>query len=107
MKPSKHKMTVLSQIFKLIPRNLIPKLANEFGIDRQSRVFSPTSHVLALVEPLSSPCRAWRQNGQTVSAGYECPGQRGFISWWLASRLSTGTDGGVNVRNLCTPVTRA
>ena len=44
MKPSKHKMTVLSQIFKLIPRNLIPKLANEFGIDRQSRVFSPTSH---------------------------------------------------------------
>ena len=49
MKPSKHKMTVLSQIFKLIPRNLIPKLANDFGIDRQSRVFSPTSHVLALV----------------------------------------------------------
>ena len=49
MKPSKHKTTVLSQIFKLIPRNLIPKLANEFGIDRQSRVFSPTSHVLALV----------------------------------------------------------
>ena len=49
MKPSKHKMIVLSQIFKLIPRNLIPKLANEFGIDRQSRVFSPTSHVLALV----------------------------------------------------------
>ena len=49
MKPSKHKMTVLSQIFKLIPRNLIPKLANEFGIDRQSRVFSPTNHVLAFV----------------------------------------------------------
>lgn len=49
MKPSKYKITVLSQIFKLIPRNLIPKLANEFGIDRQSRVFSPTSHVLALV----------------------------------------------------------
>ena len=43
------KMTVLSQIFKLIPRNLIPKIANDFGIDRQSRVFSPTSHVLALV----------------------------------------------------------
>ena len=59
------------------------------------------------MEPLSSPCRAWRQNDQTVSAGYECPGQRGFISWWLASRLSTGTDGGVSVRNLCTPVTCA
>ena len=38
MKPSKHKMTVLSQIFKLIPRNLIPKLANEFGIDRAGGV---------------------------------------------------------------------
>ena len=49
MKPSKHKMTVLSQIFKLIPRNLLPKLANDFRIDRQSCVFSPTSHVLALV----------------------------------------------------------
>ena len=49
MKPSKHKMTVLSQIFKLIPRNLIPKLANNFKVDKQSRIFSPTSHVLALV----------------------------------------------------------
>ena len=49
MKLSKHKMSVLSQIFKLIVRNLIPKFANEFGVDRQSRVFSPTSHVLALV----------------------------------------------------------
>lgn len=42
-------MTVLSQIFKLMPRNLISKLANAFGIDKQSHVFSQTSHVLALV----------------------------------------------------------
>jgi len=49
MNPSKHKMTVLSQIFKLIPRNLIPKLAREYGVDKQSRSFSPTSHVLALM----------------------------------------------------------
>lgn len=48
MKLSKHKMTVLSQIFKLIPRNLIPKLANDFGIHKQTRVFSPTTHVLSL-----------------------------------------------------------
>ena len=47
MKPFKHKMTVLSQICKLIPRNLIPKLANAFGIDRQFRVFSPASYVLS------------------------------------------------------------
>lgn len=48
MKPFKHKMTVLSQIFKLVPQNLIPKLANEFGIDRQFQVFSPASYVLSL-----------------------------------------------------------
>ena len=59
------------------------------------------------LEPLSSPCRAWRKNGQTVSSGYECPGQRGFISWWSAPWLSTRTSGGVSVRNLCTPVTCA
>jgi hypothetical protein len=49
MNPSKHKMTVLAQIFKLIPRNLIPKLAHEHGVDKQSRTFSPVSHVLALM----------------------------------------------------------
>jgi len=49
MNPSKHKMSVLSQIFKLIPGNLIPKLAREHGVDKKSRTFTPTSHVLALV----------------------------------------------------------
>ena len=49
MNPSKHKMTVLEQIFKLIPRNLIPKLAREHGVDKRSRAFSPVSHVLALM----------------------------------------------------------
>ena len=49
MNPSKHKMSVLSQFFKLIPENLIPKLAAEHGVDKQSRSFSPGSHVLALV----------------------------------------------------------
>ena len=49
MNPSKHKMTVLAQIFKLIPRNLIPKLAHEYGVDKQSRAFNPTSHVFALM----------------------------------------------------------
>jgi hypothetical protein len=49
MNPSKHSLTVLAQLFKLIPRNLIPKLANEYGVSRKSRQFSPTSHVLALM----------------------------------------------------------
>src|SRR3989339_640333 len=49
MNPSKHKMTVLAQIFKLIPGNLIPKLAREHGVEKRSRTFSPVSHVLALM----------------------------------------------------------
>lgn len=49
MNPSKHSLTVLAQIFKLVPRNLIPKLANEYGVSKKSRSFTPTSHVLALM----------------------------------------------------------
>ena len=49
MNPSKHSLSVLGQLFKLIPRNLIPKLANEYGVSKKSRGFSPTSHVLALM----------------------------------------------------------
>ena len=49
MNPSRHSLTVLAQLFKLIPRNLIPKLSNEYGVSKKSRSFSPTSHVLALM----------------------------------------------------------
>jgi hypothetical protein len=47
--PSKHSLAVLAQLFKLIPRNLIPKLANEYGVSKRCRCFSATSHVLALI----------------------------------------------------------
>ena len=88
MKPSKHKMTVLSQIFKLIPRNLIPKIANDFGIDPQSRVFSPTSHVLALVFGqlthalgLNDICDTLRNHCGLVSKIRECvPPSRNGLS---------------------------
>lgn len=49
MNPSKHSITVLSQIFKLIPRNLIPRLAKEHGVSSKCRSFTPNSHVLALM----------------------------------------------------------
>jgi len=49
MNPSKHSLTVLAQLFKLVPRNLIPKLAKEHGVSKRSRSFTPTSHVLALM----------------------------------------------------------
>lgn len=49
MNPSKHKMNVLTQICKLIPGNLVPKLAREYGVNGRSRRFSPWSHVTALM----------------------------------------------------------
>jgi len=49
MNPSKRKVTMLKQISKLIPRNLVPKLAQKHGVDKQSRAFTPWSHVLSLM----------------------------------------------------------
>lgn len=49
MNPSQNSLTVLGQIFKLIPGNLIPKLAREYGVNEKTRNISPTSHVLALI----------------------------------------------------------
>ncbi len=48
MNPSKRKVTVLKQICNLIPRNLVQKLAREHGVEKQSRTFSPWSHVVYL-----------------------------------------------------------
>lgn len=49
MTPSKQSLSVLGQLFQYIPRNLIPKLADEHGVSRRARRFTPTSHVLALM----------------------------------------------------------
>jgi len=49
MNPAKHKYTVLNQICKLIPRNLVSKLSKKHGIDKQSRSFSPWSHVVSMI----------------------------------------------------------
>ena len=49
MNPSKHSLSILAQIFKLIPRNLIPKLANKYGVSSKCRHFTASSHVLALI----------------------------------------------------------
>jgi len=46
-KPAKNQFTVLKQVCDLIPRNLVPKLANEHGVN--SRSFSPWSHVVSLI----------------------------------------------------------
>lgn len=48
MKPSKRKLTILKQICNLVPGHLVHKLAKEHGVDKQSRSFSPWSHVVSL-----------------------------------------------------------
>ena len=49
MKPTKSTMTVLKQAVELIPAYLVPKLARKHGVDKQSRSFSPWSHVVSQI----------------------------------------------------------
>ena len=49
MNPSRHKMTVLAQICKLIPGHMVNKLAAKHGVEEQARTFSPWSHVVSLL----------------------------------------------------------
>lgn len=49
MKPAKSSMTVLKQVVEQIPAYLVRKLARKHGVDKQSRSFSPWSHVVSLV----------------------------------------------------------
>ena len=48
-KPTKAKLPVFTQLCKLIPAHLVPKLAREHGIDKQARTFTPWSHVVSLL----------------------------------------------------------
>ena len=48
MKTSKRKLTVLKHFCKLIPGHLTGKLAKRHGVDKQSRTYSPWSHVVSL-----------------------------------------------------------
>ena len=49
MKPAKRQFSILKQVCELIPRNLVSKLAKEYGIDKQSRTFTPWSHVVSMI----------------------------------------------------------
>ena len=73
MKPSKRKFTILKQICNLIPRNLVSKLAREYKVDKQSRSFSPWSHIISLVYAqlshavsLNDVCDALRNNESSL-----------------------------------------
>jgi hypothetical protein len=49
MKPTKHKFTLLKQVMDIIPPYIVSKLARKHGVDKQSRSFSPWSHVVSMV----------------------------------------------------------
>jgi len=49
MKPTKHKFTSLKQIMGYIPKTIVTRLAKKDKVDKQSRSFSPWSHVVSLV----------------------------------------------------------
>jgi hypothetical protein len=46
--PATAKVTVLTQVFNLVPPHLVPKLARETGVDEKARTYSPWSHVVTL-----------------------------------------------------------
>ena len=47
--PSRSQFAVFRQICCLIPAHLVPKLANETGVDKKARTFSPWSHLVSLI----------------------------------------------------------
>jgi hypothetical protein len=48
-KPTKHSSVVFTQLCKLIPVGMVSHLAKEYGVDKQSRSFTPWSHVVSLL----------------------------------------------------------
>jgi hypothetical protein len=48
-RPSRGQATVLRQICELIPGYLVPKLAREYGVEKQARTFTAFSHVVAML----------------------------------------------------------
>lgn len=72
--PANHSYTILKQLCHLIPARLVNRLAEQFGIDQQSRTFSPWSHTVTLLFAqlthaigLNDVCDALRMNQGVLS----------------------------------------
>lgn len=72
--PAGHRYTVLKQLCNLIPAGLVGELAKEYGVDDQSRTFSPWSHTVALMDAqlthaigLNDVCDGLRMNAGVLS----------------------------------------
>ena len=48
-KPANSRFPVLTQVCKLIPGHMVPKLAREYGLDTRARTFTVWSHVVSLL----------------------------------------------------------
>ncbi len=66
--------TILKQVCNLIPPHLVGRLAEQYGVDEQSRTFSPWSHVVALLYAqlthaigLNDVCDALRMNAGVLA----------------------------------------
>lgn len=73
--PAPSNLTVLRQLLNFIPTFLVPILAKDIGVDKQSRTFSAWSHVVALIYAqlihavsLNDLCDALRLNSGPLSA---------------------------------------
>lgn len=49
MRPAKHKFTILKQVMDNISPYIVSKIARRHGVDKQSRSFTPWSHVVSMV----------------------------------------------------------
>jgi len=49
IKPAKSKLTVLQQVYKLIPGHLAVRIARETGVEDTARSFDPWSHLVTMI----------------------------------------------------------
>lgn len=72
--PAGHSYTILKQICNLIPGHLVQRLAEQHGVEEQSRTFTPWSHVVAQLHAqvthaigLNDVCDSLRMNSGVLS----------------------------------------
>ncbi len=65
-------LTALYQVCKLIPQNLVSKLARKHGVDKRSRTFSPWSHVVSMLYAHLGHCLSLNDiaDGLRLHSGY-------------------------------------
>ena len=72
--PARYSYTILKQVCNLIPGGMVDDLAEEYGVDEQSRTFTPWSHTVSLMHAqlthaigLNDVCDSLQMNGGTLS----------------------------------------